>query len=177
MEAKKWIFNKTFVLGEEILPIDQSVNRVLAQDVLATLDLPSFRNSAMDGYAMLLPVLNDAHQPDSSDLLQHIEIRPVGLRNSARRVRTTGGGGQSSHVGHRRGVSVRDKGPTDARGGHTSHNSKRNHHQRDHGDGTTLTADSLIVGRSLVVDRNSSQLGDAVSASGPLFSADSTRSA
>ncbi len=52
-EAKRWIKDKSFVLDEEFISIDQSVDRVLAHDILATMDLPSFRNSAMDGYAVL----------------------------------------------------------------------------------------------------------------------------
>jgi len=52
-EAKQWVLDKSFELDEVWISIDQSVGRVLSQEVQATFDLPSFRNSAMDGYAML----------------------------------------------------------------------------------------------------------------------------
>ena len=35
----------------EILPLDQSINRILAQDLLSPIDVPAADNSAMDGYA------------------------------------------------------------------------------------------------------------------------------
>ncbi|WP_084130054.1 gephyrin-like molybdotransferase Glp [Demequina sp. NBRC 110055] len=39
-------------LAVETVPLLQGMNRVLARDVIATLDGPSFDNSAMDGYAV-----------------------------------------------------------------------------------------------------------------------------
>ncbi len=38
----------------EIIPIENSKNRVLAEDILATFDMPRFDNSAMDGYGIKL---------------------------------------------------------------------------------------------------------------------------
>jgi len=35
----------------ETLPLDQSINRILAQDLLSPIDVPAADNSAMDGYA------------------------------------------------------------------------------------------------------------------------------
>ena len=52
-EARNWVLDKSFVLDEMTVPTDLSVGYVLAQDVMAPMDMPSFRNSAMDGYAML----------------------------------------------------------------------------------------------------------------------------
>ena len=37
----------------EIIPIEDSLNRICAQDVYATSSLPKFNNSAMDGYAII----------------------------------------------------------------------------------------------------------------------------
>ena len=39
-------------LDAEIIPIEVSVNRVVAQDYIASFPLPRFNNSAMDGYAV-----------------------------------------------------------------------------------------------------------------------------
>ena len=35
----------------ETVPLDQAINRILAQDVLSPIDVPSADNSAMDGFA------------------------------------------------------------------------------------------------------------------------------
>ncbi len=39
-------------LGEEIVPLDQALGRVLGQDVAAPVDVPFFDRSNMDGYAV-----------------------------------------------------------------------------------------------------------------------------
>ena len=39
-------------LGEEEVPLTQSLGRYLCQDIVAVLDSPPFDNSAMDGYAV-----------------------------------------------------------------------------------------------------------------------------
>lgn len=39
-------------VGEEVLALDRSVGRVLAQDVLSGIDLPEFSRATMDGYAV-----------------------------------------------------------------------------------------------------------------------------
>ena len=45
----------------EVLPLAQAFDRVLAADVVATMDVPSFDNSAMDGYALVAPDGFDAN--------------------------------------------------------------------------------------------------------------------
>ena len=40
-------------IGEEIVNIDQSFNRVLSRDVKSRIDVPHFRKSSMDGYAVV----------------------------------------------------------------------------------------------------------------------------
>lgn len=43
----------------EIIPIEDSLNRICAQDVYATSSLPRYNNSAMDGYAIILEDKNE----------------------------------------------------------------------------------------------------------------------
>ena len=52
LEALDIIANKITPLDAEIIPIEQSIGRVLMQDYIASYDLPRFNNSAMDGYAV-----------------------------------------------------------------------------------------------------------------------------
>jgi molybdopterin molybdotransferase len=42
----------TLQLPIEVVRIEESLNRILAEDIIADVDLPSFDNSAMDGYAI-----------------------------------------------------------------------------------------------------------------------------
>ncbi len=51
-EALDTIYNNVAPLTTEIIPIEMSVGRVMAEDSIATFDLPRFDNSAMDGYAV-----------------------------------------------------------------------------------------------------------------------------
>lgn len=39
-------------VGEEVLALDRSVGRILAQDVFSSIDLPEFHRATMDGYAV-----------------------------------------------------------------------------------------------------------------------------
>jgi molybdopterin molybdotransferase len=52
-EAKRWVQDKTFELEDTWISTDQSVGYVLSQTLLAPMNMPSFRNSAMDGYALM----------------------------------------------------------------------------------------------------------------------------
>lgn len=53
-EARKKILQQLQrVEGQEILPVPGARGRVLVKDVQAPLDVPGFRNSAMDGYAYI----------------------------------------------------------------------------------------------------------------------------
>ena len=52
-EAIEKISNIKPILNYEIIPIEDSINRICAQEVLATTNLPKFDNSAMDGYAII----------------------------------------------------------------------------------------------------------------------------
>jgi molybdopterin molybdotransferase len=51
-EALDIIYDNVAPLTTEIIPIEMSVGRVMAEDSVATFDLPRFDNSAMDGYAV-----------------------------------------------------------------------------------------------------------------------------
>ncbi len=52
-EARQRLMDATHpIQGRERLSIRQALNRVLAEDVLSTMDVPPFSNSAMDGYAL-----------------------------------------------------------------------------------------------------------------------------
>lgn len=51
-EALKLIYAFTLPTQTEIVPIENAIHRVLCETVTATYSLPSFDNSAMDGYAV-----------------------------------------------------------------------------------------------------------------------------
>ena len=51
-EAIQIVIEQTQVLTTERLSIQDSLGRVLAQDVIADTDLPPFNRSQMDGYAV-----------------------------------------------------------------------------------------------------------------------------
>ncbi|ALV44772.1 hypothetical protein MB46_03840 [Arthrobacter alpinus] len=61
-------------LASEQLPLNQSVGRVLAVDLMAPIDLPPFANSQMDGYA----IWSDPNQPHGVDLPKSTAYRVVG---------------------------------------------------------------------------------------------------
>ena len=53
-EAKAIIYNKFTALSTEILSLGETLGRVVAEEVKAPINLPPFRQSAMDGYALRL---------------------------------------------------------------------------------------------------------------------------
>jgi len=69
-EARALIFGRVAPLPSETLPHAQVLGRVLAQDVVAPLDLPPFPNSAMDGYALVAADLENV--PRTLRLLETI---------------------------------------------------------------------------------------------------------
>ena len=58
LEALEIIAQNIPSLDSEIIPIENAVDRVLAQEYTAAFDLPRFNNSAMDGYAVKLKDAN-----------------------------------------------------------------------------------------------------------------------
>lgn len=51
-QARADIFKAVTPLGSETVPISEADGRILREDIFASLDLPAFTNSAMDGYAV-----------------------------------------------------------------------------------------------------------------------------
>lgn len=51
-EAFEHVYKLSLPLGSEIVPIENSIHRVIAENIEAEYSLPSFDNSAMDGYAV-----------------------------------------------------------------------------------------------------------------------------
>jgi molybdopterin molybdotransferase len=47
-----WVDRHAARLGDETVPLDEAVDRVLAADAIAPLDVPAFDRAAMDGYAL-----------------------------------------------------------------------------------------------------------------------------
>ena len=67
-EALALVLDNSFPLKEtEIIPINQCLNRNLAKAVEAPIDLPSFRLSSMDGYALCL------HQSNSYSIVYEVK--------------------------------------------------------------------------------------------------------
>ena len=65
-EARSRVLAAVRPLGPERVPLDDALGRVLAEDVVAGLDLPPFDSSAMDGFALVagdageLPVVGES---------------------------------------------------------------------------------------------------------------------
>lgn len=51
-EALEQILGHITPLHNQVIPITEALDRVLAEDVVSTIDIPPFANSAMDGYAV-----------------------------------------------------------------------------------------------------------------------------
>ena len=51
-EARRRVLDAVTPLETERVPVADALDRVLAQDVVATTDVPPFPSSAMDGYAV-----------------------------------------------------------------------------------------------------------------------------
>src|SRR5574341_1529872 len=51
-EALDYILSRISPLGSRLIPLVDALDRVLAQDIVSTVDIPPFINSAMDGYSV-----------------------------------------------------------------------------------------------------------------------------
>jgi molybdopterin molybdotransferase len=69
-DAFQIVIDSARVLGTERVKLDCALNRVLAEDIIADIDLPSFNTSAMDGFA--------CRQANLADELTVIETIPAG---------------------------------------------------------------------------------------------------
>ncbi len=68
--ALKTVLDSAFIVGEEEVSILDSLNRVLAQDVVSDMNMPPFDKSAMDGYA--------CRMADIANVLEVVEVIPAG---------------------------------------------------------------------------------------------------
>ena len=50
-EALNKVLESAHTIGTEIVEFENSLNRVLAEDIVSDIDMPPFNKSAMDGYA------------------------------------------------------------------------------------------------------------------------------
>jgi molybdopterin molybdotransferase len=65
----------------ELVSLPQSVNRVLAQDMVSSVDVPPFANSAMDGYALIAADSQGA-SPETPVKFKVIDYAPAGATSS-----------------------------------------------------------------------------------------------
>jgi molybdopterin molybdotransferase len=76
-EALDHILRHITPLDSRELPITEALDRVLAEDVVSTIDVPPFANSAMDGYALRAADVVQA-SPESPAMLKVIGEIPAG---------------------------------------------------------------------------------------------------
>ncbi|HEX5839697.1 MAG TPA: gephyrin-like molybdotransferase Glp [Anaerolineales bacterium] len=76
-EARERILSQFQAVKTESLPLAESINRVLAQDVRAADDLPLFDNSSMDGFALRASDVSEA-APGSPHSLRVVADIPAG---------------------------------------------------------------------------------------------------
>ena len=81
VEAQQVILSRFQPCGPEVVPLLESLGRVLAQDVFAQDDLPPFDNSAMDGYAIRA---EDVSGAGHNDLIDTAGIDDVGALGELR---------------------------------------------------------------------------------------------
>ena len=67
-EAKSIVDENLFQLDQDKVPLSDSTNRVLAEDVAASMPSPRFDNSAMDGFAVRASDTNGASQENPIEL-------------------------------------------------------------------------------------------------------------
>src|SRR5689334_18341091 len=77
-EALARVLAQFETLDAEYVPLDRAVGRVLAQSLNATLDLPPFTNSSMDGYAVRAEDVRSATEAVPTQLAVIGEI-PAGV--------------------------------------------------------------------------------------------------
>ena len=79
VEELKQILNEIprIMLGEEMINLDLAFGRILSEDIVSAIDVPHFRKSRMDGYAV---VAEDTFTADENNIivLELIEIIQAG---------------------------------------------------------------------------------------------------
>jgi molybdopterin molybdotransferase len=69
-EAFGIVMRSVIETQSEIIPFNDSCNRILAEDITSDVDMPPFNRSAVDGYA--------CHRTDLNDELEVVEVIPAG---------------------------------------------------------------------------------------------------
>ena len=69
-DAYKLVINSAVKVENEYVDLNNSLNRILAEDVISDINMPPFNKSAMDGYA--------CRKEDIHNELQIIEVIPAG---------------------------------------------------------------------------------------------------
>lgn len=69
-KAYEIVMNSGFKMGTEVIPFTDSLNRILASDVLSDIDMPPFNKSSVDGFA--------CKKSDLGNNLEIIETIPAG---------------------------------------------------------------------------------------------------
>ena len=82
-EAQKRLLTAFSPVESQTIKIDDSLDRVLARDIHATLDLPHFDNSAMDGFAAISSDIENASK-DNPITLQVAADIPAGVITNIR---------------------------------------------------------------------------------------------
>jgi len=59
-EARQKILQEFSINHPVLIPLNQSLGKILSQDIFAVIDLPPFNNSSMDGFAVLASDVRDA---------------------------------------------------------------------------------------------------------------------
>lgn len=70
-QAYKIVMNSGFVMGTEVIPFTESLDRVLAGDVVSDMDMPPFNKSSVDGFA--------CRKSDLGSDMEIIETIPAGV--------------------------------------------------------------------------------------------------
>ena len=108
-EAQRVIAESITTLGVEPVRIEQSVGRVLAEDIRANRDLPPFDVSAMDGFAVRTADIGSA--PTTLSVIEDINAKNLDaafiLAPLAMKVARTGKRPvKIVHLGHRDGTTI-----------------------------------------------------------------------
>lgn len=59
-EAKEILLNRFLQKEDSVIPLVDALNKILSQDIYASINLPPFDNSSMDGFAVLSEDVNNA---------------------------------------------------------------------------------------------------------------------
>ena len=70
-QAYKIVMNSGFAMGTEVIPFTESLDRVLAGDVVSDMDMPPFNKSSVDGFA--------CRKSDLGSDMEIIETIPAGV--------------------------------------------------------------------------------------------------